>query len=286
MDETQNFNAPCEMGLSKTFSYGSSNVRMRKVNGTVFVCLTDMAKGFPDKNLSNIINSKEMTDYINRLTEIQICSSADFQLVTTTKGGNPTDQGTWAHRKIALRVAQKLSPDFAIWVDDRIEELLTYGMTATQPTLDEMADNPDLVIKLATRLKEARAEKARLEAENAAKAKAIEEAQPSVIFTNAVKGSDSSCLVGELAKLIKQNGYDIGEKRLFKWLRENGYLGSHGERYNIPNQRWAHLFELKKGVRIGDNGVMRTTITTKVNGKGQVYFINLFSKKDGKGVAV
>ena len=154
MDETQNFNAPCEMGLSKTFSYGSSNVRMRKVNGTVFVCLTDMAKGFPDKNLSNIINSKEMTDYINRLTEIQICSSADFQLVTTTKGGNPTDQGTWAHRKIALRVAQKLSPDFAIWVDDRIEELLTYGMTATQPTLDEMADNPDLVIKLATRLKE------------------------------------------------------------------------------------------------------------------------------------
>lgn len=286
MDETQNFNAPCEMGLSKTFSYGSSNVRMRKVNGTVFVCLTDMAKGFPDKNLSNIINSKEMTDYINRLTEIQICSSADFQLVTTTKGGNPTDQGTWAHRKIALRVAQKLSPDFAIWVDDRIEELLTYGMTATQPTLDEMADNPDLVIKLATRLKEARAEKARLEAENAAKAKAIEEAQPSVIFTNAVKGSDSSCLVGELAKLIKQNGYDIGEKRLFKWLRENGYLGSHGERYNIPNQRWAHLFELKKGVRSGDNGVMHTTITTKVNGKGQVYFINLFSKKTGKEVAV
>lgn len=286
MDETQNFNAPCKMGLSKTFSYGSSNVRMKKVNGTVFVCLTDMAKGFPDKNLSNIINSKEMTDYINRLTEIQICSSADFQLVTTTKGGNPTDQGTWAHRKIALRVAQKLSPDFAIWVDDRIEELLTYGMTATQPTLDEMADNPDLVIKLATRLKEARAEKARLEAENAAKAKAIEEAQPSVTFTNAVKGSDSSCLVGELAKLIKQNGYDIGEKRLFKWLRENGYLGSHGERYNIPNQRWAHLFELKKGVRSGDNGVMRTTITTKVNGKGQVYFINLFSKKVGKEVAV
>lgn len=274
------------MGLSKTFSYGSSNVRMKKVNGTVFVCLTDMAKGFPDKNLSNIINSKEMKDYINRLTEIQICSSADFQLVTTTKGGNPTDQGTWAHRKIALRVAQKLSPDFAIWVDDRIEELLTYGMTATQPTLDEMADNPDLVIKLATRLKAARAEKARLEAENAAKAKAIEEAQPSVTFTNAVKGSDSSCLVGELAKLIKQNGYDIGEKRLFKWLRENGYLGRHGERYNIPNQRWAHLFELKKGVRSGDNGVMRTTITTKVNGKGQVYFINLFAKKAGKESAV
>ena len=112
------------------------------------------------------------------------------------------------------------------------------------------------------------------------------EQKPAVVFTDAVKGSESSCLVGELAKLIKQNGYDIGEKRLFKWLRENGYLGSHGERYNIPNQRWAHLFELKKGVRSGDNGVMHTTITTKVNGKGQVYFINLFAKKAGMEAAV
>lgn len=178
MDETQNFNVPCEMGLSKTFSYGSSNVRMKKVNGTVFVCLTDMAKGFPSKNLTSIVNSKEMTDYLKVLSKLQNCS---LEYLLKTNRGNVTDQGTWAHRKIALRVAQKLSPDFAIWVDDRIEELLTYGMTATQSTLDEMIDNPDLVIKLATQLKHERAERARLEAENAEKCKAIEQAEEQVI---------------------------------------------------------------------------------------------------------
>lgn len=285
MDETQNFNASCEMGLSKTFSYGSSNVRMKKVNGTVFVCLTDMAKGFPSKNLTNIINSKEMTDYLQTLSRLQICSLADLLQV---KNGGDGSQGTWAHRKIALRVAQKLSPDFAIWVDDRIEELLTYGMTATQPTLDEMVDNPDLVIKLAMQLKHEREEKARLEAENAAKTREIEEAQPSIVFTQAVSGSVSSCLVGELAKLIDQNGYPMGEKRLFRWLRDNEYLGTKGERYNIPNQRYIEkgFFELKKGTRSGNNGVMHTTVTTKVTGKGQVYFINLFAKKSGKEAAI
>lgn len=108
--------------------------------------------------------------------------------------------------------------------------------------------------------------------------KQIEAAQPAVTFTQAVSGSASSCLIGELAKLIDQNGYPMGEKRLFKWLRENGYLGTKGERYNIPNQRYIEqgLFELKKGTRSGNNGVMYTTITPKVTGKGQVYFVNKF----------
>ena len=126
-----------------------------------------------------------------------------------------------------------------------------------------------------------------LEADNAEKARAIEEAQPSIVFTQAVSGSVSSCLVGELAKLIDQNGYPMGEKRLFRWLRDNEYLGTKGERYNIPNQRYIEkgFFELKKGTRSGNNGVMHTTVTTKVTGKGQVYFINLFAKKSGKEAA-
>ena len=103
-------------------------------------------------------------------------------------------------------------------------------------------------------------------------------AAPAVTFTQAVSGSASSCLIGELAKLINQNGYPMGEKRLFAWMRENGYLGTKGERYNIPNQRYIDqgLFELKKGTRSGNNGVMYTTITPKVTGKGQVYFVNKF----------
>lgn len=102
--------------------------------------------------------------------------------------------------------------------------------------------------------------------------------EPKVLFANAVVGSASSCLIGELAKIICQNGFEIGQNRLFEWLRAEGYLGKFGERKNIPNQKYVEmgLFELKKGVRSGNDGVMRHTITTKVTGKGQVFFVNKF----------
>jgi hypothetical protein len=112
--------SPSDMG--QIFSYNGNSVRMRKMNGYIFVCLTDFAKPFPDKNLSHIVNSKELTDYVARMSEIQNCSSAD--LLQVTKGGDVSQQGTWAHHRVAIRVAQKLSTDFAIWVDNKIEELL------------------------------------------------------------------------------------------------------------------------------------------------------------------
>ena len=124
----------------------------------------------------------------------------------------------------------------------------------------------------------------RLAAEQAerieAQQKQLQAQAPKVLFADTVIGSQSSCLIGELAKLITQKGYEIGEKRLFKWLRENHYLGTRGEYYNIPNQQYIEqgLFELKKGTRSGNGGVMHTTITPKVTGKGQVYFVNKFLK--------
>lgn len=127
-------------------------------------------------------------------------------------------------------------------------------------------------------------EKERLMLENKKNQEIIEASRPAVAFTAAVQAAQSSCLVGELAKIISQNGVEIGEKRLFKWLREHKYLGSHGERYNIPNQEYIErgYFELKKGVRSGSNGVMHTTVTPKVTGKGQVYFVNKFLSSNGK----
>lgn len=106
----------------------------------------------------------------------------------------------------------------------------------------------------------------------------INEQAPKVAFANAIEASKSSCLVGELAKILTKNGYTIGQNRLFEWLRNNGYLGTKGEYYNIPNQKYIEqgLFDLKKGVRSGNDGVMHTTITTKVTGKGCSYFINKF----------
>lgn len=107
--------------------------------------------------------------------------------------------------------------------------------------------------------------------------KQIEAERPRVLFSQAVETSQDSILIGELAKLICQNGVQIGEKRLFIWLRSNGYLCQQGERYNQPTQKALEmgLFEIRKvTINVGDCTKVRTT--TKVTGKGQIYFVNKF----------
>ena len=161
---------------------------------------------------------------------------------------------------------------FRKWITSEVlPTIRKHGAYMTDNIIEKTLSDPDYLIQLATTLKQERQQ--RIEAE-----RKVAEAQPAVTFTQAVSGSASSCLIGELAKLIDQNGYPMGERRLFRWLREKGYLGTKGERYNIPNQRYIEqgLFELKKGTRSGNNGVMHTTITSKVTGKGQVYFVNKF----------
>ena len=102
--------------------------------------------------------------------------------------------------------------------------------------------------------------------------------KPKEIFADAVATSKTSILVGDLAKLICQNGYQIGQKRLFDWLRNNGYLVKSGSSYNMPMQRYVEqgLFEVKESNVQNPDGSVRTTRTTKVTGKGQVYFVNKF----------
>ena len=101
---------------------------MRVRKGVVYVNLTEVAKAFPDKNLTHIINSQEISDYCEKFSKLQNCSLADLLIIT--RGGNAP--GTWAHQRVALRVAQKLSTEFSIWVDERIEELLTTGHSSLQ----------------------------------------------------------------------------------------------------------------------------------------------------------
>ena len=104
---------------------------------------------------------------------------------------------------------------------------------------------------------------------------------PKGIFADAVTASKTSILVGGLAKLIKQQGIDIGQKRLFAWMRENGFLIKSGTEKNMPTQRAMDmkLFEVKEGSFVDGNGVNRITRTTKVTGKDQVYFVNKFLRK-------
>lgn len=108
----------------------------------------------------------------------------------------------------------------------------------------------------------------------------IEQMKPKEIFADAVAASHTSILVGDLAKLICQNGYQIGQKRLFDWLRANGYLIKSGGSYNMPMQRYVEqgLFEIKESNLVNPDGSVRITKTTKVTGKGQVYFVNKFLK--------
>lgn len=115
----------------------------------------------------------------------------------------------------------------------------------------------------------------------AEKDKRIEEMRPKEIFADAVTASKTSILVGGLAKLIKQQGIDIGQKRLFAWMRENGFLIKSGTEKNMPTQRAMDmkLFEVKEGSFVDGNGVNRITRTTKVTGKGQIYFVNKFLRK-------
>lgn len=155
---------------------------------------------------------------------------------------------------------------FKHWVTSEIlPSIRKHGMYAT----DELINNPDVFIQVLQELKAERERKATLEAQ-------AEVNRPKIIFADAVAASHNSILIGDLAKLIKQNGVDIGQKRLFEWLRNNGYLMKSGASYNLPTQKSMELklFEIKERTINNPDGSIRTTKTTKVTGKGQQYFIN------------
>lgn len=139
-------------------------------------------------------------------------------------------------------------------------------------------------IKRAEKWIEEEKERQRLQLENKQKEQLLIEQEPKVNFANAMLTSTTTCLVGELAKVITQNGYEIGQNRLFKWLRDNGYLGKWGERKNIPLQQYIEqgLFQLKKSTWLDSNNVTHTSTTVKVTGKGQQYFINKFLNNKNK----
>ena len=142
----------------------------------------------------------------------------------------------------------------------------------TDQALERAITDPDFLISLATQLKEERAARQKAEAQ-------IEVQKPKVIFADAVSSSHTSILVGELAKILRGNGIEIGQRRLFNWLRENGYLIKRkGSDYNMPTQRAMEmgLFEIREGSYINGSGVNIITKTPKVTGKGQQYFVNKF----------
>ena len=154
-----------------------------------------------------------------------------------------------------------------------------HGGYLSPEKIEEVLSDPDTIIKLATNLKEEQAKRREAEA-------ALKEAKPKIIFADAVSASDQTILIGDLAKIIKQNGHDIGQKRLFQWLRDNGYLiKRQGSDYNSPTQRAMEmgLFRIKETAVTHADGHVTVSKTVKVTGRGQNYFVNKFAQAEQKG---
>lgn len=163
--------------------------------------------------------------------------------------------------------------EFKRWVTSEVlPAIRKHGAYMNDDVLKQAIQSPDFLIKLATELKEEKEARRQAEAN-------LQAAKPKVLFADAVSASDSTILIGDLAKLIKQNGHPIGQKRLFCWMREQGYLIKRaGADYNSPTQRAMEmgLFKIKETAISHSDGHVSVSKTTKVTGKGQQYFINKF----------
>lgn len=169
---------------------------------------------------------------------------------------------------------------FERWVFDEIlPTIRKHDAYMTDSALEQALTNPDFLIRLATELKTEKEKRLQLEQQ-------AEENKPKVLFADSVAASKSSILVREFAKICKQNGIEVGEKRLFEWLRENGYLiRKVGSDYNAPTQRAMEqgLFEVKETAVTHASGRISTERTPKVTGKGQIFFLNKLKEEASQG---
>ena len=218
----------------------------------------EVAKWIEHSNVSKMLESVDDNEKIK------------LEVGTLTNGYSAwflTEDGLY---EVLMQSRKPIAKKFKKKVKEILKDVRKYGMYAT----DELLDNPDLIIKMATRLKEEKEKNKKLEDK-------MKENKPKVLFAEAVSIAKNTILVREMAKLIKQNGIDMGEKRLFIWLRENGYLIKKiGTDYNMPTQRSMDLglFEIKESPVLHSSGEIEISKTPKITGKGQQYFLNIFLK--------
>lgn len=237
------------------------DIRTVKLNDEPMFCLTGICKAL---ELSQPSKVRE------RLNEKGVNS-----IPTLTKGGKQNllyinESNLY---KTIFQSRKESAERFTDWVTSEVlPSIRKHGMYA----VDELIANPDLAIQAFTALKEEREKNRLLTAEN-------ERMKPKEIFADAIAASDDVILIGELAKLIRQNGVEIGQNRLFEWLRRNGYLISrNGFDYNMPTQRSMEhgWFRIKERTIANPDGSTRITKTVLVTGKGQQYFVNKFLKNN------
>ncbi|MEK3788780.1 phage antirepressor KilAC domain-containing protein [Paenibacillus sp. FSL K6-1230] len=226
-------------------------------------------KGTAQLNLEDVARGLGFTETKGNYIRWQRVETYLSEFGFSTSGEKPDYIPENIFYRLAMKAKNAAAEEFQAKVaDDILPSIRRTGMYATT----ELLDNPDLLIEAATRLKQEREEKRLLQAQ-------IEQDKPKVLFADAVSASKTSILVGELAKILKQNGVQMGQKRLFSWLRDNGFLiRRNGTDYNMPTQRSMEmgLFEIKETSITHSDGHITINKTPKITGKGQVYFINKF----------
>lgn len=235
---------------------------MDKETGTAYLNAEDVTRGL------GFTESKGGVEYVRWRTVNHYLRGFGFSQDVAKDDFLPENMVYRLGFKASNGVAQKFQ---AVLADEVLPTIRRHGAYMTEEALEKAITEPDFLIKLATNLKEEKEK--RLEAE-----RQIEADRPKVTFANAVNVSKDGMLLGMLAKLLHQNGVDIGQKRLFQWMRDKGYLMKNGTDKNMPTQksRELGLFKVKERAIDNPDGSVRLTRTTLVTGKGQEYFINKF----------
>ena len=247
----------------QTWSYENSEIRTIEKDGEPW---------FVGKDVAAVLGYSNTRDALAKHVDDE-----DKNTVVIRDGiqGNPNTIVINESGLYSLVLSSKLpnAKKFKRWVTSEVlPSIRKHGAYMTDQTLEQALTSPDFLIQLATQLKEEKEQRKQLEAK-------VEQDKPKVLFADSVSASKSSILVRELAKILKQNGVDTGQFRLFAWLRENGYLiKREGSDYNMPTQKSAEmgLFEVKQTIITHSDGHITTNKTPKVTGKGQVYFVNKF----------
>lgn len=259
---------------SKTFSYNGNDV-LFDIKDDVMVNATQLAKIY-GKRPNDYLSLPATNQLINAITRKY--GIAENQLIRTERGG--ISPGTWMHRLIVVDFCQWLDIDLKLWCTEKLDELMRYGMTATQPTLEQMINNPDLVISLATQLKSEREEKARIEAESKRKDEVIAKQEPLASFAKTAFATDDKVDIGMSAKILKLG---FGRNTLFDKPRKAGVFFANR---NEPKQRFidAGYFEMKEKFIERNNHPGFVVTKVLVTQKGLAYLNHLFggNPSDGK----
>ncbi|CRS95771.1 Antirepressor [Streptococcus equi subsp. equi] len=245
--------------MNEIFNFKGQEVRTVTINNEPYFSNSDVCRILEINNPSQALKrlkadgviSNEVIDSLGRKQKMKFVSESNLY-------------------KLIFQSKKQEAEAFTDWVTSEVlPAIRKHGAYVTDYKAVDLLTNPNALGNFLQGLTE---QVKRLETK-------IEKDKPKVLFANAVEASETSILIGDFAKILRQNGYNIGQNRLFAWLRENGFLiRKNGESYNMPTQRSMDmkLFEVKERTHQEPNGSIRISKTTKLTGKGQQYFINKF----------